>query len=254
MKLGVSHLAWDIEESEEIFKFLRFNGINNIEGVLTKIDDWNNLSENTIHSYKNLLNSKSINITSLQSLFYKTNINDLNDEEIFINHIKRLIKYGQILSINTLVFGSPSLRKMTIATKNKINYIFKEIDLLLQNTGIELSIEPNSKIYKGDFFYTLSEIIEFIEENKFKNIKTMIDTHNLILEKQSPINDLQNYFKYINHIHVSENSLEPLSNFEFHFKFAEKIRYSKYNKHVIYEVKKSLNTKESINTFINIYK
>ena len=199
MKLAVSHLAWDIEESEEIFEFLIFNGINNIEGVLTKINNWSNLSENSIYSYENLLNSKSINISSLQSLFYKTNINDLNDEESFINHVKKLIKYGQILSIKTLVFGSPSLRKTPTTTKNKIKYIFKEIDLLLQNTGIELSIEPNSKIYKGDFFHTIPEIIEFIEENELKNIKTMIDTHNLILEKQDPINDLQNYFKYINH-------------------------------------------------------
>lgn len=254
MKLGVSHLAWDVQESEKIFNLLKSNNIHNVEGVITKINDWDKISEKDIIKYKKFLNSQKINISSLQSIFYNTNIKNLDDETSVIQHVKKLINYGKILSIKTLVFGSPSLRKIIKLPNKNISNIFKQIDNLLEDTGIQLSIEPNSKIYQGDFFYTISEIVKFIKDNRLLNIKTMIDTHNLILENQDPLDNLNNYFEYINHIHISENGLEPISNFKFHSKFAKKLHLSKYNNYIIYEVKKTLNIEKSIVDFAKIYK
>ena len=44
MKLAVSNFAWDIKNSDKMFNHLKSLNINNIEGVLSKIDIWDNLS------------------------------------------------------------------------------------------------------------------------------------------------------------------------------------------------------------------
>lgn len=254
MKLAVSNLCWDIGDSDNMLNHLKKLDINNIEGVLTKIDTWDNLTIDKIHNYKDYLKSNNISIPSLQSLFYNVECETIFDEVNFTSHIEKLIFFSKILSVKVLVFGSPSLRKKNLKWEHNLTNVFEKIDNLLEKTNIELTIEPNSKIYGGDFFYTIPEIVEFISKNNFKHIKTMVDTHNIILEGNDPIEDLKLYFDYINHIHISENKLEPIKNFEFHEKFSQEIKKLNYDKIITYEVLKSNDLYESINMFNEIYK
>ena len=84
--------------------------------------------------------------------------------------------------IKIIVFGSPSLRK---GDKNILLNIFDSIDDKLKEKQIYLCVEPNSSYYGGEYYCSLDEIVPDIK--KFSNIKTMIDTHNLILENESLI-------------------------------------------------------------------
>lgn len=59
------------------------------------------------------------------------------------------------------------------------------------------------------------------------------------------------YFDKINHIHVSEKNLNPLTDFVFHTNFATKL---KYNGIVTYEVMKCEKIIDSIKKFYEIYK
>ncbi len=253
MRLAVSNFAWDIENSDEMFNHLKSLNINNIEGVLTKIDVWDNLSINKIYEYKDYLDSNNIIIPSIQSLFYNVDCESIFDEIKFISHIEKLISFSKILSVKILVFGSPSLRKKIDGWESHLIDIFKKIDNLLEGTNIELTIEPNSKIYGGDFFHTIPEIVEFISKNKLQNIKTMVDTHNVILEGDNPINDLKRYYNYINHIHISENKLKPIEDTSFHLKFSNELKKLKYNKIITYEVIKCDNIFSSIDEFYKLY-
>jgi|LakMenE18May11ns_1017448.scaffolds.fasta_scaffold9836841_2 sugar phosphate isomerase/epimerase len=254
MNLSLSNFAWDNEESEIIFDEIKKIGIFNIEGVLTKLASWENLSDNKIIEYKKILNSKDIRLESLQSLFYGVKCDGIKDDDIFINHFKRLIEISKLLSSKILVFGSPGLRKKYEGWEEHLTKVFKELDLILEGTGIQISIEPNSKIYGGDYFFTVSEIVEFITKNKLNNIKTMIDTHNIILENSDPIIDFEKYYTYINHIHISENKLEIIKNFNFHINFSNHIKKLKYGKIITYEVIKCENVLNSVNKFYEIYK
>jgi sugar phosphate isomerase/epimerase len=254
MKLTVSNLAWNVKNSNEMFSYLKSLGINNVEGVLSKIDTWDNLLINKIYDYKFYLDSNNISIPSLQSLFYNVDCQTIFDEIKFISHIEKLIHFSKILSVKVLVFGSPSLRKKIDGWESHLINIFKKIDKLLEGTDIEISIEPNSKIYGGDFFHSISEIVDFITKNNLQNIKTMIDTHNLILEGDDPINYLELYYDYINHIHISENKLKPIEDIKFHLKFSDKIKKLKYDKVITYEVIECDNIYSSIDEFYKIYK
>jgi sugar phosphate isomerase/epimerase len=254
MKLSLSNFAWDKHEDVSIFENLNNLGINLIEGVLTKVSPWEELSFSTLTDYKKSLDSYNISTLSLQSLFYGVKCESILDKENFINHFKKLIDYSKHLSVNTLVFGSPSLRKKTTEWETQLPLIFKEVDKLLDNTGIQIVIEPNSKIYGGEYFFTVSEIVNFITSNGFKNIKTMIDTHNLILEGDDPIDVLKTYITHIEHIHISEIKLETIKNIEFHTKFSSQLKEMKYNKIITYEVMKCEQIMDSVKEFYEIYK
>lgn len=253
MKLGISQLAWDNKNEENIFDILNNLKINKIETVLTKIKNWDQLTDIDIYAYKNKLDLFKFETSSIQSLFYQTQCKTIFDINFVIRHFKKIIEFARILNVNILVFGSPSIRKNCINSTIELSYIFSELDELLENTGIQVSIEPNSKIYGGDFFFTIEEICSFIKLNKYKNIKTMIDTHNVILEKLDPIIILDKYFNYINHIHISEIDLQPIKQEKFHIQFFKKIKNLKYNNLIIYEIKPTINLEYEIKKFKDIY-
>jgi sugar phosphate isomerase/epimerase len=125
---------------------------------------------------------------------------------------------------------------------------------MLDGTGIQLSIEPNTRGYGGDYFYNLNEIVDFIVHNDFKNIKTMVDTHNVILEGLNPVNDLISHFKHVNHIHISEPKLKTLSDVDFQKNFSKTLKELDYKGIVTYEVVKCEGLIESVKEFYELYK
>ena len=198
-----------------------------------------------------MLESFDVGMGSIQSIFYDVNIESLNEKNKFTQHINKLIEFSKILGFNVLVFGSPNLR-------NGFNYeiivdVLKNVDVVLLENNITMCIEPNSKIYNGEYFHTITEISEFLKSNNFTNIKTMVDTHNLILEGEDPVEMIEKYFNQVHHIHVSENKLLPLSNLVFHKKFSEKIKSLKYDGIITYELLQCDNLENQIKTFTEIY-
>lgn len=253
MKLALSNFAWDLDENESIFNTLSSIGIENIEGVLTKINNWDSLEESELIEYKELLNRHSFKIESIQSIFYGVSCDDLSDYKT-IDHYIKLIECCKILGVKVMVLGSPSLRKNVNGWYDNLSNILKKVDNMLEGTGIELSIEPNTKSYGGEYFHTVSEIVDFIVSNDFKNIKTMVDTHNVKLEGLDPLNDLRTHIKHINHIHISEPKLNKLSDFEFHGRFSKLLKEFNYDGIITYEVVKCHGLINSIKDFYNLYK
>lgn len=251
MNLSISNLAWDHKDLESTLKILQKYKIKKVEGVLSKINKWDLIDDNELKNVKTMLESFDVGMGSIQSIFYDVNIESLNEKNKFTQHINKLIEFSKILGFNVLVFGSPNLR-------NGFNYeiivdVLKNVDVVLLENNITMCIEPNSKIYNGEYFHTITEISEFLKSNNFTNIKTMVDTHNLILEGEDPVEMIEKYFNQAHHIHVSENKLLPLSNLVFHKKFSEKIKSLKYDGIITYELLPCDNLENQIKTFTEIY-
>jgi sugar phosphate isomerase/epimerase len=253
MDLAISNFAWDNKDHEFVFIELKNNGITKIETVLTKIKDWASLNDDDILNYKKELDSYGIGVCSMQSLFFNLPCKSLCEKDIIIPHVAKLIKYSQVLGVKVLVMGSPGLRVSYEGWRFDLVNVLKNIDDMLESTDIKLVIEPNSAIYNGKYFHTLGEIALFLDINDFRNIGTMIDTHNSLLENSDPIIELNHFFDYIEHIHVSEVKLKPLSDLTFHDKFSNEIKKSGYDKIITFELGMYDNFSESINTFSKIY-
>lgn len=249
--LIVSDLSWN-SNSEETYSIMSNFDIRGVECVFSKINSWENLQDLEIHSYKNKLESYGIVPYSAQSLFYGINTSLQNKEEI-IKHFDRLIRYSKILNLKFLVFGSPNLRKITKNWEQNLVQIFETLDEKLNNTNIKILIEPNAKIYGGDFFNTLPEIVNFIKKHKFNNIGTMFDLHNVELELFEPISFLKEYINVIEHVHISEQKLLPLQNYEKHKLISKTLKELNYGGGITYEVVNSDATLKSIPIFAEIY-
>lgn len=253
MKLSVSNLAWDLKDSDEVFKVLKSNDIKNIEFVFTKLGDWDQISHRDVVEFKKKLDDNGMIAESVQSIFYNTGIDHVGNDAL--KHFEKLIEYSDILDTKVLVFGSPTMRKKVDNWEKKLVSTFESLDSMLKGTTIDVVIEPNAKHYGGDYFYKVTEIVQFIKQNKLNCIKAMIDTHNSVLEGCDPIVELMFWFDWIKHIHVSENMLLPMKEpTEFHNRFSDAIRSTGYNKIVTYEVLKHPIVLETIPVFSNIYK
>ena len=251
MNLSVSDFAWNDNQSN-LYHSLNLIGVNQIEIILSKIKNWDELNYDSLTSHIDYLNKYKLSPKTMQSLFFGVNCKDISDVEIIKSHLLKLISFSKILSTDVMVFGSPSLRKKKGDWEKSLSEIFTFIDSYLSD-DIQMSIEPNSKIYGGEFFFTLEEIINFIEQNNLKHVKTMIDTHNLIHENLNPITEFEKYFNYINHIHISETNLSIISDTEFHRDFSHKIKKLGYDRTITYEVKPNDNLINSIALFKGIY-
>ena len=250
MNIGLSHLAFD---SDEIYKEIKELGFSYVEGVLTKIASWDSLSQTGLNQFKSRLNDNTLECYSIQSIFFNTPITSLCDEKVLV-HFCKLIEFCKMLDTKIMVLGSPTLRKIEPDYWKKLDKLFCNLDELLEDTGIKVVIEPNCGLYKGQYFYTCSEIKCFIKANNLHNIRTMIDTHNLLNEGMDPIKEFERNIEFIDHVHISENGLEPVNRIDFHYMFASALKSNFYNQGITYEVKKSENIKDSIKIFADIYK
>jgi sugar phosphate isomerase/epimerase len=247
MGLGVSNLAWD--GNIDLIN-LKQNNINNIEIILPKYISWEDSDLTSLNSFINSASEIGLNILSTQSIFFNSPVNSFLDKE-FVSHIKKVIEICAQIKVSKLVLGAPLIRKSQVNLDLISN--FRNIDDMLRQYNQTLLLEPNGKIYKGNYFYTVKEIIDFILCNKFSNIKTMIDTHNIILENQTPSQIFNENFQHIDHIHVSEFGLKDFTPSKNHTELAKAIKYSGYNGLIIYEAKPSLNFMESIKLFTQTY-
>jgi hypothetical protein len=159
---------------------------------------------------------------------------------------------SKILGIKILVFGSPVLRRNS-DDLNAISDVFSELDLRLSKSNIDLSIEPNSPIYGGKFFFTTSEISTFIEENGFLRIKTMIDTHNLELQGFNPFDEFEKNFNNINHVHISKINLDPILVFDEYKNLFDCFSRMDYKKTATLEIKESDFSISSIENFSKFF-
>lgn len=253
MNIGLSQLAFDKEESEEIYNLLYINGFNYVEGVLTKISPWDSLSQTSLNQFKSELNSNVLKCYSLQSLFFNVPVSSMCDNEGVTNHFSKLVNYAETLGAKVLVLGSPNLRKKEKDWEEKLESVIYNLDKLLDGKNVKVVIEPNCRQYKGEYFFSCSEITSYLKRFRLINIKTMVDTHNLINESLDPIEEFNSNINYIEHVHISENELLPIKNIDFHKEFAKALRESNYKKGVTYEIKKTSNLKQSIEQFASIY-
>lgn len=226
MKFGITNLSWNLRD-DNIIK-LNLVNYDYIETVFSKIN---------------------LGYYSVQSIFYGSGVHTFEDYSSTFNRLNYVIDECEKYQIKIIVLGSPSLRK-----GNKSNFlkVLSELDYKLKEYGICLCIEPNSRYYGSEYYCTLTEIVDDIKY--FSNIKTMIDTHNLILENVNIFDTFSQYKKYIKHIHFSEKDLVPISDYSFYYNFVDFLKNEQYNGGITYELKETESIVRESKKFIKLKK
>jgi hypothetical protein len=243
MNLGISQLQFTSKEDLlNSINILRKYNVKNIEVVFSKI--------NSDLEYLNLFSDLGLSTKSTQSILFNSGILDIADDGM-IPYICKLSDRCKSFGVQILVLGSP-LQRVNYSKEKLIEQLSK-IDQIMAGKDQYLCIEPNCKKYRGNYFFTIKEIVNFIKDGNFSNIKTMIDTHNLINEGESPSKNLEEFLPYIYHVHVSENDLRSFIKTKEHLDFAEALKNSAYDKLVTYEVLPLEDLDSSLNDFASVY-
>lgn len=250
-KIIFSNLAWKNNETEQILNMLQENKINNIELALTKFCNWNDMNEEKILEIKNIFEKRNINIYSLQAITFGLDYNLFSESKIdLLNHLKKIVKYANLLGCKLIVFGSPKNRShnnnfdIEIAIK-----FFTELNETAKLFDIIVCIEPNARVYNCNFLWNVEQTYNFIKQLNCSHIKMMVDTGCMSFEEDK-ISDIYKYQDEIKHVHLSERYLEILTNnYTEHFKLSE-ILINCNIKYITIEMKENISS-DNINKIYN---
>ena len=250
MRLGISNLVWRGVNLSDLVLILKNNGIEYIEIVLPKHLEWNNADLTNLYEFHSYFKASGIKITSTQSLFYGSKVESYYDDN-FIDHLIKVSDICKEIEVTHLVLGAPTMRKgsSSVGLYDKFSYI----NSIVRENNQTLLLEPNSRIYGGDYFHGIEEIIDFINEIEATNIKTMIDTHNLVLEGEDPSAIFSRNKSYIEHVHVSEVDLDGFIKSEQHDNLASTLKENNYSGLIIYEAKPTSTLITEIENFSKTY-
>ncbi len=156
----------------------------------------------------------SIKPYSFQSVTYLKTGLDIFDEtqDLLIDHLKKVLETGKKYGIKRVVFGCPKNRKFQDDILPAIHF-FKKIGNICQENDIIMCIEPNAKEYGCNFVNNLDEAYNLVKLVNHPNIRMMVDSGNLMMEKDN-LQNVKKYLHLIEHIHISCPYMEPLFNLD----------------------------------------
>ena len=219
MKLAISNLA--SSNTSDIARNVAL-----IECVFSKIGDIMKLDADQVIAWQNSLPA---NLTpySVQSITYGCGLQDFSYQPQNTAVVDKILELARALNLQRLVFGSPGIRKGPPDAR-----MFAYIDEQLTGSNMVFCIEPNARTYIGEYFFDVEEIAAFLSVHKFKNIATMIDTHNSWLEHRRTVDDIHVHRDVIQHVHASETNLQGFTSVDEHAAIAQALDGIKYD-HVV---------------------
>ena len=170
MKYSISNIAWSAEYDNEMYAFLKQQGIEGLEIAPTRLftNPYDNLE--LAHEYAWMLKNKyGLTVSSMQSIWYgikESIFGTEEDRQFLIDYTKKAILFAESMGIKNLVFGCPRNRNMPQGDEKQ----YFEIDVYpfwkdKAIVEIELSSEDQEVIFQPQ----LKMIREVTGEKEFKN-------------------------------------------------------------------------------------
>ena len=238
MKYSISNIAWGKESDNEMYAFLKAQGIQGIEIASTRIFDkpYDNLE--LAHEYAWMLKNKyGLTVSSMQSIWYgvKESIFGTDEERAYLlDYTKKAILFAESMGIKNLVFGCPRNRNMPQGDQEKYMEIAKDFfrqlgDFALEHSTV-LAMEPNPVIYNTNFLNFTKDACEFVKAVDSPGLKVNIDMGTMIYNKENP-HLVKTYKNVVNHIHISAPQLaviQQCTEYKTLKKVLSKIEYDGY--------------------------
>ncbi len=124
-----------------------------------------------------------------------------------VAYLDKLIDFCGDLDGTVMVFGSPKQRNaMGIPVAEAKKYFAEGLAAVAdhaQERKVKILLETLDSS-QTDVVNTMAEAVEIIEQIDHPAVQTMFDFHNTADEKQSFVELLEKYHKYIYHVHVQE--------------------------------------------------
>jgi sugar phosphate isomerase/epimerase len=224
MKIGISNISWSLEDNNKYAEMAVAIGYDYIESVYSKMP-------------------LDVPILAIQSIFYGSDIESFSDKRC-IPYINTLIDDCKGRGVKIVTLGSPSMR---VGNKANMTSFLDDLDHLLEGTGVKFCVEPNARYYGAEYYNTLESIVEDIY--RYKNISSMIDVGNSIMEGQDCFKEYEKYGEHVSHIHFATPGLSEITHFRFYRQFYRELVSSGYGGNISYEFAKARDIETAIRDF-----
>ena len=110
MRLAVSNIAWNMDDTARAFPMLRELGVHGVEVAPSRIAEWHDLNETILRDYRRRVEGAGLAVSSLQAiLFGKPTallLGDDNGFRIMLDHMSYVADIAEILGARALVLGA----------------------------------------------------------------------------------------------------------------------------------------------------
>lgn len=245
MKFSISNIAWPIEWDKDILCTLKDLGFHAIEIAPNRtISNGYSSTNEEILEWNKLYSEYYQEVSSMQSLLFKVDTQIFESEEnmaTILETLKQGLDFASKLRVKNIVFGSPSIRNVyNDQQRSRSNIFFMQLSKMADKFQINVSLEPNPKIYNTNFINTTSEALAFVKQLNIENFGINLDFGTIIENKES-IEDIINEenINFIKHVHISEPFLAKIdfNQKEKHLKLIRILKALNYKGYISIEMK-----------------
>ena len=219
MRLGISSIAWDVSEDEQVSLRLARLGIDAIDIAPGKyFPDPAAATVDQVAKVRSWWHERGIEITGMQSLLFGTTGLNLFGpaavRERMLGPLSAVCRIGGLLGATRLVFGSPRNRdrsglddeeSLTIAVD-----FFGRLGERAADHGVSVCLEPNPVAYGANFMTTSLEALDVVLATSHDRIRMQLDSGAIALNGEDVASVIERCGPWIGHIHASEPGLVPL--------------------------------------------
>lgn len=217
MNLSISNIAWTSDYDVQMYAFLKEIGYNGLEIAPTRlfIDHPYTHIEEAKEYAEQLRDKYELVIPSMQSIWYGRQekiFGDEKDRKTLIEYTRKACEFANAIGCKNLVFGNPRNRETTNLLKDypiAIDFFHTLGEIALENNTI-VAIEPNPTIYNTHFVNFTNQAVELADRANSRGIKVNFDL-GAAIENNEDVNDIYKIGEYVNHLHISEPFLNPIS-------------------------------------------
>lgn len=245
MKFSISNIAWRIEWDIDIFNVLNELGFHAIEIAPNRtLSNGYNSTENEILEWRNFYSKYFNEISSMQSLLFKVDTQIFESDENMTQILRILdkgLEFASKLKVRNIVFGSPSIRNVNDDSQlNRSIEFFTQLSKMAKRYQINVSLEPNPKIYNTNFINTTKDALEYAKSLDIPNFGINLD-FGTIIENEELIEEIltKENIQFIKHVHISEPFLHKINfnNKEKHLLLFQTLREMNYKGYISIEMK-----------------
>ncbi len=240
MKLAVSNIAWEREESGEAYGLMERYGFTGLEIAPTALfpqEPYAHLEE--ARAWRQGL---GFQVPSIQSIWYGRTeklFGGEGERRALLDYTKAAIDFAAAIGCGNLVFGCPRNRSLPQGGDPALALgFFKELGDYAHAKGTAIGLEANPPIYNTNFINTTEEALGLIEAVSSPGFLLNLDVGAMVENGESPAM-LLGRVGLIRHVHISEPGLPPIEPRPLHEELREVLEAGGYGGWVSIEMGKA---------------
>ncbi len=241
MKLSISNIAWDAQDNEIVYAWMKDYGFTGLEIAPTKIfpvSPYDRLEEARRWS-QTLYDTYGFVVPSMQSIWFGRQeklFGAPEERSALLEYTKKAIRFAAAIGCKNLVFGCPKNRqKPESASEETALEFFYAIGEYAKEYGTTIGMEANPPMYQTNYINDTAAALALIQQVNSKGFLLNLDVGTMIVNGESA-DLLTGMVSYINHVHISEPGLQSIQPRELHSKILVRLREENYDRYISVEM------------------